>query len=83
MRTMKVVFGEADPRDFTPPEPASQQTPVPVSRPVSLRATLEIRLQRFPRRACESCGKRRVLFAIAVNFQPMSGYLCAPCAGTR
>lgn len=76
-----VVFGEADPADFAAPESAAQ--PTPVSRAVSLRATLYVRLQRYPRARCESCDRRRVLFAIAVNETQMSGLLCARCAGAR
>jgi hypothetical protein len=76
-----IVFGEADPADYAPQESAEQQTPI--TRPVALRATLELRLLRYPRKRCDSCGVRRVRFAIAVNGQPVTGLICAPCAGLR
>lgn len=75
------MFGEADPADFAPPVSAPE--PTPIIRPVSLRATLEVRLLRYPRKRCASCTARRVLYAIAVNGTPMSGLICARCAGVR
>jgi hypothetical protein len=79
----QITFGEADPRDFAPAESAPQQTNAPITRPVALRATLELRLLRYPRKRCDSCGIRRVRFAIAANGQPLTGLICAHCAGVR
>lgn len=76
-----LVFGAAEMRDFAPPESATEQTAI--TRPVALRATLELRLLRYPRKRCDSCGVRRVRFAIAVNGSPVTGLICAPCAGVR
>lgn len=77
----RIVFGEADPADFAPRESATGQTPI--TRPVALRATLELRLLRYPRKRCDSCGVRRVRFAIAANGRPLTGLICARCAGVR
>lgn len=79
----RLTFGEADPRDFAPPESAAQQTNTPFVRPVALRATLELRLRRYARKRCDSCGVRRVRYAIAINGEPVTGLLCARCAGVR
>ncbi|MCU0477210.1 MAG: hypothetical protein MUE92_00440 [Chloroflexi bacterium] len=82
----KVVFGEADPRLFALPESASEQTKaasVTFIRPVALRATLELRLVRYARKRCDSCGVRRVRYAITLNGNPVTGTICARCAGVR
>lgn len=86
----KVVFGEADPRLFALPESASEQTNTPANRanvtfirPVALRATLELRLVRYQRKRCDSCGVRRVRYAITLNGTPVTGTICARCAGVR
>ena len=48
-----------------------------------LGVNLEIALQRFPRGKCESCGSRRVLFAVGVVDVKTGPRLCAHCAGVR
>ena len=76
---MNLTFGESDPRSFASAESAPRQT----IRPVALRATLELRLRRYSRKRCDSCGVRRVRYAIALNGEPVTGLLCARCAGVR
>lgn len=79
----RLVFGEADPADYTPPVSAPPQTNDPERMEVALRATLHVGLARYPRARCASCLRRRVRYAITVNGYPMTAYLCALCAGVR
>lgn len=76
----RIVFGEADPKDYM-----TEAAPVQIAlvRPVALRASLDVRLVRYARSRCDSCQKRRVRYAIAVDHAVVTGYLCARCAGVR
>jgi hypothetical protein len=87
---MPLIFGEADPRDFTLPAYAEEQTKGVVAADatatkaeVAFNATLVLGFEKYPRKECDYCEIRRVRYAITANGTPVSRKLCAWCAGLR
>lgn len=75
-----LIFGEADPLLFTPPESAEEQTHHPTALKIDLGV---VYLARLPRKRCDGCGLRRVLFQLRSPLTARSLALCATCAGVR
>ena len=49
--------------------------------PPTLADLIPVALLRLPRRPCEGCERRRVLFVLTVYGEPRGVALCATCAG--
>jgi hypothetical protein len=54
-----------------------------VFAPDLMETHISIGLRRLPRRPCERCGKRRVLFTLTVLGFTHGQAMCAVCAGVR
>jgi len=66
------------------PHQAGQGSMFPVETAFGpLVMTVAVSLQRIPRRRCDGCGKRRVLFFVGLGEIITSPRLCAKCSGIR